>query len=142
MPALIPSGVDFCFSEFQADFLSKFDGLKRHVTEFPSEYQDDENNKKSVLDTFLECGIFPTYSFPKDVVGFYVENGKGSEIVQKPERSLDTAIRPHISLAVYIASILNLDQMNKNIRQDHFLIVLSISNPSITAATERATGWA
>lgn len=92
MPALIPSGVDFCFSEFQSDFLSKFDGLKRHVTEFPSEYQDDENNKKSVLDTFLECGIFPTYSFPKDVVGFYVENGRGSEIVQKPERSLDTAI--------------------------------------------------
>ena len=92
MPALIPSGVDFCFSEFQADFLSKFDGLKRHVTEFPSEYQDDEDNEKSVLDTFLECGIFPTYSFPKDVVGFYVENGKGSEIVQKPERSLDTAI--------------------------------------------------
>ena len=92
MPALIPSGEDFCFSEFQVDFLSKFDGLKRHVAEFPSEYQDDEDNEKSVLDTFLECGIFPTYSFPKDVVGFYVENGKGSEIVQKPERSLDTAI--------------------------------------------------
>lgn len=47
MPALIPSGVDFCFSEFQADFLSKFDGLKRHVTEFPSEYQDDEDNEKA-----------------------------------------------------------------------------------------------
>ena len=92
MPALIPSGVDFCFSEFQPDFLSKFGGLKRHVMEFPSEYQDDEDNEKSVLDTFLDCGIFPTYSFPKDVVGFYVENGKGSEIVQKPERSLDTAI--------------------------------------------------
>ena len=86
MPALIPSGVDFCFSEFQADFLSKFDGLKRHVTEFPSEYQDDEDNEKSVLDTFLECGIFPTYSFTKDDVVLYVENGKGSEIVQEPER--------------------------------------------------------
>ena len=41
-----------------------------------------------------------------------------------------------------IASILNLGQMNKNTRQDHFLIVLSISNHSITAATERVTGWA
>ena len=45
-----------------------------------------------MLDTFLETGIFPTYSFPKDVVGFYVENSKGSAIVQKPERALETAI--------------------------------------------------
>ena len=83
---------NFDFDKYKADFLSQIVDLKKQVEEFPDEYRDDDNNEKSVLDTFLETGIFPTYSFPKDVVGFYVENSKGSAIVQKPERALETAI--------------------------------------------------
>ena len=92
MSALIPAEVTFDFDKYKADFLSQIVDLKKQVEEFPDEYRDDDNNEKSVLDTFLETGIFPTYSFPKDVVGFYVENSKGSAIVQKPERALETAI--------------------------------------------------
>ncbi|WP_163468185.1 DEAD/DEAH box helicase [Fusobacterium sp. IOR10] len=47
---------------------------------------------KSLLDILFEESILPTYSFPKNVVGFYIEDKTGSKIIQKPERSLDMAI--------------------------------------------------
>lgn len=89
---LIPSEVSFDFTAYRSEFLNQIDDLKKKVEAFPDEYRNDDNYKKSVLDTLLESGIFPTYSFPKDVVGFYVEDQKGSVIVQKPERDLETAI--------------------------------------------------
>lgn len=92
LTALIPGKVKFDIESFKADFLSQLDSLKTKVETFPYEYQDDNRNEKSVLDTFLECGLFPTYSFPKDVVGFFVEDKSGGKIIQKPDRSLDTAI--------------------------------------------------
>lgn len=90
--ALIPSKVDFDIETFKRDLFDRMARLKAQVEAFPSEYRDDDGHEKSVLDTFLECGIFPTYSFPKDVVGFYVESGNGATIVQKPDRALDMAI--------------------------------------------------
>lgn len=45
-----------------------------------------------MLDTLLESGIFPTYLFPKHLVGFYIEDKCGSKIVEKPDRTLDVAI--------------------------------------------------
>ncbi|MDL2257543.1 DEAD/DEAH box helicase [Eubacteriales bacterium OttesenSCG-928-K08] len=92
MAALVPNKVEFDMEGFKSDILKRLMQLKKQVKDFPGEYQDDDNREKSVLDTFLECGIFPTYSFPKDIVGFYVENYKGSSIVQKPERALEIAI--------------------------------------------------
>lgn len=90
--ALLPDEIDFNFEEYKAAFLSQLSVLKKQVEEFPDEYKDDQSNEKSILDTLLESGIFPTYSFPKDVVGFYVENSKGSAIDQKPDRALEVAI--------------------------------------------------
>lgn len=45
-----------------------------------------------MLDVFLEEGIFPTYSFPRNVVGFSIENRTGDKIEQEPDRALDMAI--------------------------------------------------
>lgn len=92
MPSLLPQGIDFNFDLYMRDFLSKLAELKNHVEAFSEEYQDDNENETSTLDVLLESGIFPTYSFPKDVVGFYVENRNGSKIEQKPERALELAI--------------------------------------------------
>ena len=92
MSALIPGGVSFDFEEYKAKFLGEMEELKQKVEEFPENYKEDDNSSKKVLDTLLESGIFPTYSFPKDVVGFYVENRAGNRIEQKPDRSLDMAI--------------------------------------------------
>lgn len=92
MTALIPDGVDFDFDQYKNKFLAEMDALKHKVESFPENYKESVDSSKTVLDTLLEEGIFPTYSFPKDVIGFYVEDNQGKRIVQKPDRSLDMAI--------------------------------------------------
>lgn len=92
LETLVPEGVAFSIAEYKKETLDQMEKLKKSVDEFPEQYREDDNQEKSVLDTFLERGIFPTYSFPKDVVGFYVEKEKGKSIDQKPERALDIAI--------------------------------------------------
>lgn len=56
--------------------------LKKSVEEFPEEYREEDGAEKSVLYAFLERGIFPTYSFPKDVVGFYVEKERAKRLIR------------------------------------------------------------
>ena len=90
--ALVPREIDFDFETYKIQLLDEMEQLKNRVEGFPEEYKEDDNTSKTVLDTLLEAGIFPTYSFPKDVVGFYVEDKNGLHIEQKPERSLDMAI--------------------------------------------------
>lgn len=92
LEALIPPEVSFSVSEFKRDFLGRVKHLKKLVEEFPEEYKNDDNTEQTVLDVFLESGIFPTYSFPRDVVGFYVEDYTGSQILEKPDRALEMAI--------------------------------------------------
>ena len=89
---LVPEGVPFDIEKYKEEFLNNLACLKVKVEEFPEEYQGDGNKESSTLDILLESGIFPTYSFPKDVVGFYIENKKGTEIEQKPDRSIEQAI--------------------------------------------------
>ncbi|WP_342679461.1 DEAD/DEAH box helicase [Methanofollis sp. UBA420] len=52
----------------------------------------EKEQKTSLLDHLSFEGILPTYSFPQNVVGFYIENGSGNKIIQRPDRSLDIAI--------------------------------------------------
>lgn len=92
LETLIPEGVAFNIEEYKKDILRQMEHLKKSVEEFPEEYREEDGAEKSVLYAFLERGIFPTYSFPKDVVGFYVEKERGKKIDQKPERALDIAI--------------------------------------------------
>ena len=52
---------------------------------------DGEVSKQlSMLDALYDEGIIPTYSFPKDVVGLYIENH--NHVVYQPERGLSIAI--------------------------------------------------
>lgn len=59
---------------------------------YVSNENNSEDNEKKLLDVLLEEGIFPTYSFPRNVVGFSIEDIKGSKIEQEPDRALDIAI--------------------------------------------------
>lgn len=91
---LIPRG--FCFD--QTTFR---DRLKYDLESFRNDYLRNRENylkvggkeDKSLLDCLLENAILPTYSFPRNVVGFDIEKpyGKG-DLEQRPERSLDIAI--------------------------------------------------
>lgn len=92
MDVLLPTEVNLDFESYKKGLFEELDDLKHKVSSFPDEYKDDNGNEKSVLDTLLETGVFPTYSFPKDVVGFYVEDSGGSRIEQKPDRALEIAV--------------------------------------------------
>jgi ATP-dependent helicase YprA (DUF1998 family)/rRNA maturation protein Nop10 len=49
------------------------------------------STKDTLLDLLSSEGVLPTYSFPQNVVGFYINNQNG-ELLQKPERALNIAI--------------------------------------------------
>lgn len=71
--------------------LSKnFQELSKRVISKSVEFLDDSNEGKSLLDVLLQTGLFPSFSFPKNVVGFYILKDK--EIEEKPERPLNVAI--------------------------------------------------
>lgn len=89
---LLPPGVLFDMKKYKSTFIEELEQLKKRVECFPDEYKEDDHTEKKVLDVLLESGIFPTYSFPEDVVGFFIEDFKGTAIEQKPERALEMAI--------------------------------------------------
>ena len=92
MKALVPAGM-FSYVEQQKNELKRsVNALIKKVVSFDEDYYDSNNNEKKLLDVLLEEGIFPTYSFPRNVVGFSIENSKGDKVEQEPDRSLDMAI--------------------------------------------------
>jgi len=72
--------------------------INRKIMTFKEDYYTSDCDingdpiQKSLLDILLEEGVFPTYSFPRNVVGFSIENRDGSKVEQEPDRSLDMAI--------------------------------------------------
>ena len=45
-----------------------------------------------MLDVLLSKGVFPTYSFPRNVVGFNIDSRDGQSLEQRPDRGLNIAI--------------------------------------------------
>lgn len=66
--------------------------IKERYNQFPLDFKNEKDEEKSILDILYEEGILPTYSFPKNVVGFSIENSDGTKIDQQPSRALDMAI--------------------------------------------------
>ncbi|MGN9119933.1 DEAD/DEAH box helicase [Turicibacter bilis] len=99
---LIPSSYKIDWDEFKEDLFSEIDSLKSKVLSKPDLYQSESNqsselksknsNKSTQLIDFLFIeGLLPTYSFPRDVVNFWIEDKYGN-IVESPERSIDLAL--------------------------------------------------
>jgi ATP-dependent helicase YprA (DUF1998 family) len=78
-------------SEFKADLIDCLKEIHTSVRENPERYQSNDFEKSYLLNHLSSEGVLPTYSFPQNVVGFYIEDKYGN-IEQKPERSLDIAI--------------------------------------------------
>ena len=89
---LVPETMENVFENYQSTLLCLLDELMGDVREFPQNFKDDRENDKKLLDVLLEEGIFPTYSFPRNVVGFYISDKKGEKLEQKPDLSLERAI--------------------------------------------------
>ncbi|MDD3915011.1 MAG: DEAD/DEAH box helicase [Bacteroidales bacterium] len=76
--------------EFKQNLMNKLDEIKKDVIYSREIYKSDDN-ALNLLDLLSTEGVLPTYSFPQNVVGFYIEDKDGN-VIKKPERSLDIAI--------------------------------------------------
>jgi ATP-dependent helicase YprA (DUF1998 family)/Zn finger protein HypA/HybF involved in hydrogenase expression len=88
---LIPHGVKLSTKAIIEELEISLLKLKEDVEKHPEKYHESNEEKVTLLDSLFNEGLLPTYSFPKNVVGFYIEDDKG-KIVQKPDRALDIAI--------------------------------------------------
>ena len=76
--------------------LNEINQIKYKVIKNPIVYKakKSDNNPDgylSLLDVLLKEGFLPTYSFPRDIVHFWIEDEKG-RIKESPERGLDIAL--------------------------------------------------
>ncbi|WOF16035.1 DEAD/DEAH box helicase [Methanoplanus sp. FWC-SCC4] len=77
--------------EFKAALIENLKIIRKTVINNPERYNSNKYETSSLLDHLNSEGILPTYSFPQNVVGFYIEDKNGN-IEQRPERSLEIAI--------------------------------------------------
>lgn len=92
---LIPTEKQGNIEKYRDNLIGALLNLKEKIDKFESNYHIEFNgkyNEKKLLDVLLEEGIFPTYSFPRNVVGFEIEDSDGKKLLQKPDRSLDLAL--------------------------------------------------
>lgn len=74
---------------FVEKLIPKLNDIQNEVLQNRELYVSNYNNP--LLNLLSNEGVLPTYSFPQDVVGFYIEDQRGS-LSQKPERALNIAI--------------------------------------------------
>lgn len=92
LEVLIPSGSGLDCKAIFSELILALTELKSSVEAYPEKYSSEKGEKVTFLDSLFDEGLLPTYSFPKNVVGFYIENETGNKLLQKPERALDVAI--------------------------------------------------
>lgn len=101
---LIPTEVELDWNKYYDDLISSLNTVREKIVNNPIIYQkkntssdveiderDKSDSNTKLLDVLFSSGLLPTYSFPRDVVSFCVENNYG-KIEQSPERSLDIAL--------------------------------------------------
>ena len=93
MEVLVPSTENIDLIRLKKELVIKLqeisDGLKVNKNLYK---ESNEEESKTILDILYNESILPTYSFPKNIVGFYIEDKKGQRVEQKPERALEMAI--------------------------------------------------
>ena len=92
---LVPLGMDYCADAFKVRLLEQLEQLRLDLDTYPEKYTTTKNEQESLLDALYAGGVMPTYSFPKNVVSFYIESANGKSVVEKPDRSLDIAIQEY-----------------------------------------------
>ncbi|MDD3621344.1 MAG: DEAD/DEAH box helicase [Methanofollis sp.] len=77
---------------FIEKLIRRLNNIQNEVLQNRERYGSKDNN--SLLDLLSSEGVLPTYSFPQNIVGFYIEDPEdpSGTISQKPERALNIAI--------------------------------------------------
>lgn len=92
LKSIVPKTKRMLIDSQKQEFITAVLKLNEKVKAFKDDYYDSNDHEKKLLDVLLEAGIFPTYSFPRNVVGFSIEDNRGSKVEQEPDRALDMAI--------------------------------------------------
>lgn len=96
LDVLIPHGQQNNVQLYKKQIIDQLLSLQKKVDTFEENYYQEndfgKSEEKHSLDILLEEGIFPTYSFPRNVVGFQIEGDYGKKLLQEPDRALDIAI--------------------------------------------------
>lgn len=92
MNVILPDRKLINLVDIKSSLKQHMDAIYLKVQQKVVDYVNEKGDQKSLLDVMYEESVLPTYSFPKNVVGFYIEDKEGKNIDQKPERALDMAI--------------------------------------------------
>lgn len=99
---LIPNSNDFNWINYKKGFIEEINLLGENVKDNPIRYkrkiisntdnsESEQDNNIMLLDTLFTESFLPTYSFPRNVVNFWIEDQYG-KIRESPERSIDIAL--------------------------------------------------
>ncbi|NMA95176.1 MAG: DEAD/DEAH box helicase, partial [Clostridiales bacterium] len=99
---LNPSPDYLSLDAHKESLIEKLDEISDKIKRNPQEYIDKDQKSKTLMDVLYDESVLPTYSFPKDVVGFYIEDQGGNRVEQMPDRSLDMAISEYAPGSVIV----------------------------------------
>lgn len=99
---LIPNSSSFDWDKYKKDFITELNELGDNVRKNPIKYirkkisdfdrpEEELNSNVLLLDTLFAEGFLPTYSFPRNIVNFWIEDQYGN-VKESPERSIDIAL--------------------------------------------------
>lgn len=94
--SLIPFNSAFDKVEYFRDLKNKLENLQIKVKTYPEQFRNEHYAFMSALDVLVQEGIFPNYSFPRDVVSFYIQDPKNpNNTLNAPSRSMDIALNEY-----------------------------------------------
>ena len=92
---LVPEGLRIDLDEIKRNIFDDLSELKLAFETTPAVFlETDGEQYQNLLDALLEAAILPTYSFPRNVIGFDVEDSEtnGRTLKEEPQRSLEQAL--------------------------------------------------
>lgn len=92
---LIPNG-EYEWNEYKSDIAIQLENLNNKIADSEFMYRpvkDDDNrsNTYMLMDVLFSEGMLPNYSFPRNIVNFWIEDIHG-RVKESPERSIDIAL--------------------------------------------------
>ncbi|GMQ59610.1 hypothetical protein AN1V17_40070 [Vallitalea sediminicola] len=89
---LLPIGISYDVESGKSELLQLLEKIKTKYEKYPEDYEDERQNIRPIMDVLYDESVLPTYSFPKNVVSFFIEDRYGKKVKFRPSRSLDQAI--------------------------------------------------
>jgi len=146
----------FDWHKYKSEAIAKLEQLKEKVQEAefiytPVSEDESRSNTYKLMDVLFSEGLLPNYSFPRNIVNFWIEDFKGI-VKESPERSIDIALSeyaPGRSLVVnkqtYISGGLfdyyTKFQKDKRFKAAEPWLELDEYKKSVQCCANKACGW-